>query len=354
VDKSEDIKGESFSLYLPAVDGLRFFAFLLVFLHHLIGAPGWLAWVSARGWIGVELFFCISSFLFFRLFQLEQESVGQINITRFYGRRLLRLYPLMVAFPTLMLLWSVGDTYTLFGRLAGIWFFSDNFLAWLNGFNPIFASSHLWTLSFEFQVYAVIPIAFLIYRSAPERFGAFLLAIWVVALGARLAFLLVGAHHPIIWMTPFLHPETILGGMALGAGLFDKFSPRLVGGLGIAAIFIFAALPNILPVSMWTMLLYPSAAISCLAVLWFACNADTVGAFLSRPWIVFLGKVSFGLYVFHLLGLWLADQVVTQYFLRGVLAFALTVGMATASYFLFERWFLLLKDRISIVRSRLV
>lgn len=120
-----------------------------------------------------------------------------------------------------MLICFGTQTPEAFGRLLGLGFFSDNFLVWLNGYNKaIFASQHLWTLSYEFQIHLIIPLLFLLYRSVgPNRFLCFLGALWVAACGARLAFILVGAKHPVIWVTPFLRPDSTFVGLALGLGL---------------------------------------------------------------------------------------------------------------------------------------
>lgn len=180
------VVGESLSVYLPALDGLRFFAFLLVFMLHLAPAPSWLSPIADRGWLGVELFFVISAYLFFRLFAAEQRAAGRISPLKFYVRRFLRLYPLMVAYPTILLLMSGDITRATVARLAGLWFLSDNFLCWIRGFNPIFLSSHLWTLSYEFQLYLVLPLAFLLYAMIGRRsFLWCLLAMWILSLGAN-------------------------------------------------------------------------------------------------------------------------------------------------------------------------
>ena len=68
------VVGESLRFYLPALDGLRFFAFVLVLLHHLSLAPAFMSFFNSHGWIGVELFFAISSFLFFRLLVIEDAA----------------------------------------------------------------------------------------------------------------------------------------------------------------------------------------------------------------------------------------------------------------------------------------
>ena len=119
------------SLYLAALDGLRFLAFLLVFLHHLPRTFAVLSTASRVGWVGVEIFFAISSFLFFYLLAAEQQACGEIDIPKFYWRRLLRIYPLMVLFPFLMLALFTGFQPQYYSDVAGNIFAIENFLIWV-------------------------------------------------------------------------------------------------------------------------------------------------------------------------------------------------------------------------------
>jgi peptidoglycan/LPS O-acetylase OafA/YrhL len=298
---SNGVIGESVRFYLPALDGLRFIAFLLVLIHHLEAPPPAMNSIKTHGWVGVELFFAISGFLFFSLLRLEDREKGDISIPNFYVRRLLRLYPLMVAFPILMLI--------CFGPQS--------------------------------------PLG----------------ALWVAACGARLAFILVGAKHPVIWVTPFLRPESTFVGLALGIGLLTRVPAWVMAALGVATFFAFLAMPAVGKISLWTMALYPICGVLCGAVLWLGVNTRYGTLLLSRPWLVFLGKISFGLYVFHLLAIWLGRTTlhslqipVTRehwnYGLRFALSLAFAIGMSTLSYFLFERFFLRAKLRFSAIESR--
>ena len=86
--------------------------------------------------------------------------------------------------------------------------------------------------------------------------------------------------------------------------------------------------------------------------VWLACHCRPVRRFLSKRLIVYLGKISFGLYVFHLLGLWFASGISSNILIKLPLALALTISMATASYFWFERRFLAAKEKLAVVPSR--
>src|SRR5262249_40955734 len=295
------VVAESLPYYLPAFDGLRFLAFLLVLVHHILPTPpnAAIPFIQEHGWIGVELFFAISSYLLFFLLKAEDAATGNINIPNFYVRRLLRLYPLMMAFPTAMLLIYGLKTPDAVGRLLGIAFFSDNFLTWTAWITQFPFSEHLWTLSYEFQIYLVIPLAFVVYKViGARRFLWLLLALWVIACGARLAFILSGAKHPVIWVTPFLRPESTCLGIVLSLGVLARAQPALIVLVGVAAIIAFTQIPNVFQVDLWTLALYPIAAAISGSVLWLAVNVESVSHILSQQWIVFLGKISFGLYVF--------------------------------------------------------
>ena len=363
--RSDGVVGESVRFYLPALDGLRFIAFLLVLIHHTESPPQGMVWIKLHGWVGVELFFAISGFLFFSLLRIEEVEKGNINIQNFYVRRLLRLYPLMVAFPLLMLICFGPITPSALGRLLGIAFFSDNFLVWLNGYNKeIFATQHLWTLSYEFQIYLIIPLLFLLFRAiGPTRFLYALGVLWIAALGARLAFILVGVRHSVIWVTPFLRPESTFIGLVLGLGFLTRVPAFAMAALFIVAFFAFGELPDVRMIDFGTLVLYPICAVICGAALWLGVNTKYGTMLLSRPLLVFLGKISFGLYVFHILAIKLMSTIligldirstseVWNYGLRLTSSLAITIAISALSYFLFERFFLRAKLRFSAIESR--
>lgn len=175
---------------------------------------------------------------------------------------------------------------------------------------------------------------------------------------SQLSFILIGTTPPLnwmtIWVTPFLRPETVLLGVLLAMGSFDRLTVPIVTAIGMAALALFSLLPNLFTVNLGTMVMYPALGVLCASITWLALHAHPVRSFLANPVLVFLGKISFGLYVFHVLGIWLASHVFTGYFLRGCLAALLTVVMASASYFWFERRFLLMKQRYTTIATRTV
>lgn len=132
--------------YMPAVDGLRAVAVLLVILGHSYVAmfPG--------GGVGVDIFFAISGFLITGLLIVEYKKYNKINLLKFYGRRALRLFPALY----LML----GVTF-LFLQPQGLHVFSIVFYFsnWVRaGGDHMSFYGHTWSLSVEEQFYIFWPL----------------------------------------------------------------------------------------------------------------------------------------------------------------------------------------------------
>ena len=353
------------SLYVPAIDGLRFLAILLVFLHHSSLPAGWnvAQHLASRGWIGVEIFFAISAFLLFRLLQMEAELRGSISAGTFYARRLLRIYPLMIIFPIAMLcIFGPGGPFWA-QRLAGIGLGLDNFLCWIRGYDTdVPYSAHLWTLSYEFQFYLVLPLAFIALRKLRNHgIAAALLGVELFALVARWTFATIGAPHPIIWVTPFLRPESTLIGIAIA--IWQPRIPPLVSVVVlVAASAALLAGPGGEEIGNWTVAIYLFAGAVSGSMLLLALESTALVRVLSSRPIAYLGRISFGLYVYHLLAIGLAAQILSaasptsdETIVRCAviaLSLALTVAMAVTSYYLLERPFLRIKDRLAVIGGR--
>ena len=141
--------------YLPQLDGLRFCAFLLVFLHHSPVFPGGsraAASVKDMGWVGVDLFFVLSAYLLIALLQREHAATGAIDFKKFFIRRALRIWPLFYVYVAACFVHFVAtdgeDLTKITGRTIGHLFLVDNFFSAFSGeYNPLNFTLHLWTCS---------------------------------------------------------------------------------------------------------------------------------------------------------------------------------------------------------------
>ena len=153
---------------IPALDGLRGIAILLVLIHHLTiyrpegGLDSWIAAVPLFGWCGVNLFFVLSGFLITGILLDTRDS--PVFYRSFFARRVLRIFPLyygvlFLGFVLAPLLLPMPDAY---GRhQLWLWTYLANFAMPFGKGEPAF--SHFWSLCVEEQFYLVWP--FLVRRS---------------------------------------------------------------------------------------------------------------------------------------------------------------------------------------------
>lgn len=208
--------------YLPALDGLRFVAFLAVFVAHAgpkgLSRVSWLGplgpaldVVTSAGLFGVDLFFVLSAYLITGLLLREAEARGQINIGAFYLRRALRIWPLYyvaLALTVFVVPHLITDDFP-FAHAIAFALFAGNWSTVVLG-GPDSVAAPLWSVSVEEQFYLVWPLFLLIFgvRRIPQiAFGAL-----TVAFATRAALLLAGGSHDF-WNNTF----TRLDPIALGA-----------------------------------------------------------------------------------------------------------------------------------------
>jgi peptidoglycan/LPS O-acetylase OafA/YrhL len=361
--------------YHPELDGLRFLAFLLVYIHHtpLFTDASIYVVLHKYGWVGVDLFLCLSSFLFARLLYVEYQVIGDISVKNFYVRRALRIWPLYFFFLGVAFLLTAAEsgwTADMLPRALGIAVFTDNIFAAFWGYNPFIAAAHLWTISYEEQFYAVIPW-FLRKMFSVERRKQITVIVVIFAVFSFFKAWMIYAdiRDPAIWVLPITHFESILGGLVVGLGLMDdhlkRFPAWVFMAAGLVCLAIVCALPNGNIISWYLMLTYPLVGLGMSLILlstnkeepWFVKNI------LRHPWLAYLGKISYGLYVYHLLGINYAAKIasIVKIFPRRmggyplsvfVVGIILTVAVSMLSYQWLEKPFLRLKARFTSIESR--
>lgn len=362
------------TFYYPELDGLRFLAFFAVFLHHgpsLPWIPGYDKFLH-YGWIGVDLFLCLSAFLFVHLLRMEWEKTGTIKVWYFYLRRTLRIWPIYIIFVTvIVVITSLENDLTDRNLLHifGLFTFTDNILSAFVGYNPLLYVGHLWTISYEEQFYAGIPwFLRFIFQRAKQKQVLILAAILAVGMGIRAIFIMLKVIHPAVWVLPITHFESILFGLAIGLGIFDslfKRIPSLITFLaGVAGLYFCTTLPNVNAINWSLMVLYPLVGLSVAFLVHSTLKANHHFATAWLGWkpLAFLGKISYGLYLFHIATMdlsmkWVAlnfpgKSIHNQNYLILGLAFVFTVLLASLSYILIEKPFLKMKSRFTIVQSR--
>jgi len=365
-------------LYEPELDVLRFCAFLAVFGFHALPddystlvprlgptVPAVMQAVRDSMSFGVCIFFLLSSYLITKLLTIERETTGAIHLKSFYIRRVLRIWPLYLGF--LLLMWVLGlPKVHVFapvetGRLFAFLFFSGNIYSGFFGLtlNPILP---LWTVSIEEQFYILWP--------GIARNGTVFLqrAAWTVIGISVVAAYVLGRHSSsptdALWLSSLVQFQFF----ALGSLVALRFVHRLPDFSLAARAGLLAAGIALLVLAAGRFHLKASGSVPA-AVLTIGYEVMAIGvvliflAFLGAARggrvpasLTYLGKISYGLYVFHDLALQvsksLADRFNLHHGFRTGGAAATTLVLAMLSYEYFEKPFLVLKDRFATVHSR--
>ncbi len=361
--------------YFPELDTLRFLAFLMVLVHH---SPFWKSieiWrtFSKYGWMGVDLFLCLSAFLFTRLLFVEFKETGSVHIKNFYIRRAFRIWPLYFFFVILMAsltIYQYGINQQVVLRTLGLATFTDDFLSASDGYNTVILfSSHLWTISYEEQVYLVIPwLLRKLYQMKKMMVALLLTGMALTGTITRAVMIYNNIDHPDIWVLPFTHFESVIGGILIGLGVFDDFLKRIPSILwlivGIIALWQVTELPNVNEVQWKLMLTYPLVGIGMSLIIYSVMQNGfwMLSNLMRNPITGYLGKISYGLYVYHLLGVNIAYSIANRFVDPQrllfhpasvlFLAFLITTLLSAVSYQILERPFLRMKDRFTIIKSR--
>jgi len=351
--------------YSPQLDALRFFAALLVLHDHSPTLP-WapLAALQPYGWVGIDLFLCLSAFLIARLLLLEHERTGGISIRSFYIRRALRIWPLYFGYATAVSLWVLFRGKIAAATVLAWWLshvsFSNNLLTAVKGWTPIPWSLQLWTISLEEQAYFLLPLvlfAVVMLRPSTRTVICVAVAVVVVLILARLACFLVGQPTNFFYVLPIRGDAFVFGTLAAILLSRNVIQPRAwmfpLGMVVMAMLVLFSPLEKH---TWYDVFGYTVTALGATAVVFGSQAAIYDNSPLTWQPLRYLGKISYGIYVFHILAIDVAQKLQQKIQLSNswtwLLGFALTIAISAASYHLYERHFLKLKRRFEMVPSR--
>ncbi|HEY8948830.1 MAG TPA: acyltransferase family protein [Rhizomicrobium sp.] len=294
--------GHSELRYRPDVDGLRAVAVLAVVFYHY----GF--WQVPGGFVGVDIFFVISGFLITGIIHREMAD-GHFTIRHFYERRIRRIFPALFAMLTIA---SAAAWFLLFPvdfeayakSLLATAFFAANFEFWREvGYFDLAASLkpllHLWSIAVEEQFYLLFPAVLLLTgTSSRPRLVAvigvllaasFTFSVWEVGHSAATAFYLLPSR---MW-------ELMLGAIVTIAPL-PVLSRRWRDAVALAGALLIAW-------AIWTYdrwMPFPglAAVAPCLGaalVIYAGRQTNLVARALSAKPVVFIGLISYSLYLWH-------------------------------------------------------
>lgn len=358
--------------FFGSLNGLRVLCVFMVMWHHSpargsLDDPNKLL---NAGYTGVDFFFVLSGFLITTLLLREEARHGRFSLPDFYWRRILRIVPLYF-----FVVSAVSGYYIL---VQGEWqYLSDLpyyylFLSNFMGDDGIRLLSITWSLAVEEQYYLVWPVILLLLPVAGRiRIWALIaiIAAFVVLAASALDASMAGRQPHALWWLPLSSYAGLLIGSLLGLLLHRPRGFALVHGFAgrwFAPLVAFALLALSLryypgPLKGWGNLLVHSMMALCIASI-VAREDNLLRPILSFRPVARIGEISYGIYLYHLIGLYIAS-VLLMPLLTGLApkaqAWVLTLGMVVVtltiseiSFRYFESYFLRFKNRRPVWRAR--
>jgi peptidoglycan/LPS O-acetylase OafA/YrhL len=361
--------------YVKALDGVRALAILLVMLFHFY-------FLLEVGWIGVQLFFVLSGFLITSiLLDGKQEALGTY-LKRFYWRRSLRIFPLYYVYLLgIVLLFLVAQQPPDFLRkLPYLLLYNYNHYPLFNSLSIDTTFTHFWSLSVEEQFYLFWPLLIFF---LPERPLKILLIVIIVSspLIRWVAFEWLSTHdYPADDLGQIVYRLTLshFDGFAFGALIpLYKLQQRAQLGkkllLGSSILFFLLGAINIAttaaPISswgfpnggtdnyqyVWSYTVINLLSLSLIITVLSSHESMWLRKFFETPLLVHIGKVSYGMYVYHWILLAGYRKILHPFIgyrpLSFVIYLMLTFAVSWLSFFFFERYFINLKDKFPIKKT---
>jgi peptidoglycan/LPS O-acetylase OafA/YrhL/lysophospholipase L1-like esterase len=349
--------------YQPALDGLRAIAVAAVIAYHLdLGSDqgGGVRTILPGGFLGVDLFFVLSGFLITGLLADEWAGRDTVRFARFWARRLKRLAPALIVMIAAVVVWTIvrgdftramrTDAASAFGYVAN-WRFALSGQSYFESFGGVSPLRHTWSLAIEEQWYLVWPVV----------------SVWAMRRGGiRLAatVALAGAAASAMWMWAVSYGSEDVSRAYYGTD--TRAHALLIGSLGalavrsasadvvqrvcrvlapLALVGVGAAFVLLGDDERWVY----GAGFAMFALVALVAMIGVVGMGGARPPIlgrllavtplVMIGRISYGLYLWHWPVIVLVDESMTG-LAGGELAAAhvgITIVLAVASYVIVER-----------------
>lgn len=311
--------------YYPQLDALRAIAVLLVLFSHFFAGGPW-------GDYGVRLFFVLSGFLITSIILTVKDGIHDSRLTlaaaarSFFVRRSLRLFPIYY----LVLLIYLGIAYATDAEVGGIrqdwpyhFAYLTNVLVFLRGewVGPL---SPYWSLAVEEQFY--IGWFWIVVLTTRRHLPLVALAFFVGSVAFRLLSYVAGADHYADFLLPACS-DTLAAGALLAIGTHARYRgdfaglrrwlaqrreawPLVAAGLGVALVLCSYGLDKDhlarrLATNVLSSLIFAYLVFRCYVGVTGRC-----GRLLSMPALVALGKVSYGIYVYHMLALYICRRYI--------------------------------------------
>ena len=335
--------------YRPDIDGLRAIAVVSVIFYHAENSIKNFKILSG-GFVGVDIFFVISGFLITSIILKELKSTGSFSFKNFYIKRIKRIIPALlfvftITFPFIWLFFVPSSFIDFSKSLFSSLFFVSNHFFYLSGelydsenslLKPLM---HTWSLSIEEQYYIIFPLILtLIFKFFKNKMFKIFLLIFSISL---LSMIYIFPKNESLAFFSFFTRfwELLLGGMVAILHIqkknIQKINHNLYSILGLMMIVFSIFFYNDLTKSPYIPTLLPVLGTS--LIIYFNNENGIVYKILSLKYLVFLGLISYSLYLWHYPIF--AIGRTTEFFGDGVSKklFLITFILSLISYYLIEK-----------------
>lgn len=315
--------------YSPALNGIRGYAVILVMLSHSN-----FQWFK-NGTLGVSAFFALSGFLITKLILEEFDARGRFSIKAFYCRRAFRILPTLYVVLGATLAYALFFNPTMLGTVvdeivsAGLFVYN---IAWAWGVKS-FMLYHSWSLALEEQFYLVWPLLLGVLLKIKNRKIAY--GIFVVVLALSLGVPFLTAHSGLGGIVRALVCPPIFLGCFYALLLHQNVLKFRISEIWIYLILLFMAIFSVHPFRFLGM--DESFALLTLCLIHYLIHAGSgpVRFLFTNQSIQFVGKISYGLYLWHLpiFKAFAFNPIAYGFIYKFLVAFA----VAAVSWFFFEK-----------------
>jgi peptidoglycan/LPS O-acetylase OafA/YrhL len=329
--------------YFPELDGLRALCVLLVVTVHMYDADRWWRWLAGER--GVTVFFVLSGFLITTLGLREERGRGAVSLAAFYVRRCCRLLPLyyLTLAAYVVLIFGFNSALALRSTLAEAlpyylgYLQEVPFYSWLVVGQRDVPFFHSWSLGVEEKFYLVWPFLVFVLWSRRRRRLASTAGLWMLFAAAPFV---MAREHRIVGRALFAYSH-LLAGCLLALLLDGRKGYERLAFLGrprgtILATVVFLAVHLATPSFpepaasgyLWH-LLYAAATVMLLSAV--LTGDGSLSRVLRVAPLVFVGRLSYGVYLVHVLAIIAVNRVLPVYpspLVHGMAAYALTCAVA--------------------------
>lgn len=338
--------------YMPGLDGLRAIAVIGIIIYHL--NKKWLT----GGFLGVDTFFVISGYLITSLLLKEYEETGIINLKNFWIRRIKRLLPAVLALLIIVGLATLifepdnivrvkHDIVTAIFYVSNWWFIAKdvNYFEQFS-FMPL---KHLWSLAIEEQFYLFFPAILILLLLTIKKYRNVALLFWIISLVSLLLMVIISQphmNHSRVYFGTDTRLQTLLLGVLL-AFMWPPFKLKAqppktlratIDTAGIVGlIFLFVLFFTVKDESDWIYNggFYLISTMTLLIIASVVHPATLVSKVLGNPVLVYIGKRSYSLYLWH----FAVISFIHSHYIDGQIPFyvylfdiILTIALAELSY----------------------